>query len=159
MSETFIAGGMKPQVRGAARNSFTKARQERFLAELGATCNVKRSARRAGVSDKTVYRHRRQSAAFRAGWAEALKEAYANLELAMLDRMLNGTVKTVRRAGKIVDRTHEYPNAIALTLLRLHREHAMPEAETSPEAADELRERIFRRVEKLRARIAAGEEV
>lgn len=157
MSESIIAGGKKPQVRRATRASFTLKRQERFLAELAATCNVKRAAKRAGVSDNTVYRHRRQSAAFRAGWAEALKEAYANLELAMLERSLNGTVKTVRRAGKIVDKTHEYPNAIALTLLRLHREHAMPETEASPEAADELRERIFRRVEKLRARIETGE--
>ena len=103
-----------------------------------------------GVRQTRVEYH----AAFRAAWAEALAEAYRNLELMMLERAMNGTVKTVTRADGSIDRTHEYPNAIALTLLRLHRDSAAAaeeEAEASEADVEELRARILRRIQRLRA--------
>jgi hypothetical protein len=156
-----LAGGKVPRLRKPQRKSFGKARQERFLAALAATCNVRAACRTARVSNTCVYAHRRKNAAFRAGWAEAVREAYGRLELATLERMMNGTVTTRTRADGSVDRTHEYPNAIALQLLRLHRQSAAEaQAEHDSVDMDEVRERIALRIERLRKRMerdGAGE--
>ncbi|NNM76663.1 hypothetical protein HJG53_07090 [Sphingomonas sp. ID1715] len=161
MPNTQLIGGKRPRVAQARGNSFDAGKQERFFAELAATCNVRLSARRARVAVATVYKHKAQDAAFRARWAEAIGGAYHNLELMMLERAMNGTVKTVTKADGSVDRTHEYPNAIALTLLRLHRDNAAEaEPEVSEADADEIRARIMRRIGRLRDQmIARGELV
>lgn len=138
-----------------AKVHFTKDRQETFLAELAATCNVTASSAAAGVSTTCVYNHRRKNAAFRAGWAEAVREAYARLELMTLERMMNGTVTTRTRADGSVDKTHSYPTAVALQLLRLHKSSAAEAAvEHDPVAIEEVRERVIRRLARLRARMA-----
>jgi hypothetical protein len=149
-----LAGGKVPRLRKPARKAFTKAKQDRFLAALAATCNVSAACRSARVSDTCAYEHRRKNAAFRAGWAEAVREAYGRLELMTLERMMNGTVTTRTRADGSVDKTHEYPNAIALQLLRLHRATAA-EAEQVHDAEDieEVRERLAQRIERLRIRV------
>jgi hypothetical protein len=146
----------RPQLQKPKAKAFTKDKEDRFLAALAATCNVARSARRARVSKAAVYDRRQKSAAFRARWAAAVSEAYASLELAMLERMMNGTVKTVRRADGSVDETRDYPNAIALQLLRLHRDTAAEaDREHDPEEIDEVRQRLAERIERLRQRIEA----
>src|SRR5687768_7423847 len=76
-----LSGGKVPRLRKPLRKQFGKAKQERFLAALAATCNVAAACRAARVSDTCVYKHRRNNAAFRAGWAEAVREAYGRLEL------------------------------------------------------------------------------
>lgn len=154
MPSTRLTGGRQPQVKSADARTFDADKQARFFAELAATCNVTLSARRAKVSPATLYSHRMNDAAFRARWAAALAEAYRNLELMMLERTMKGTVKTVTKADGSIDKTHEFPNAIALTLLRLHRDGAA-EAESEPteEDAEELRARIARRIDRLRDRM------
>lgn len=152
-SRTTLAGGRRPQMRSKVRG-FTVAKQEIFFAELAATCNVSMAARRAGVCKATVYVHRRTSAAFRARWAVTVREAYARLELAMLERALNGNVKTVTRADGSVDRIHEFPNAVALTLLRRHQELAAEAGqEHDPANVEDLRERLATKIERLRKRL------
>jgi hypothetical protein len=160
MARTTLAGGKKPQVKCASARNFDDAKQARFFAELAATCNVTLAAGRARVAVGTVYKHRAQDASFRARWAEAISGAYQNLEMMMLERAMNGTVKTVTKADGSIDRTHEYPNAIALTLLRLHKDNA---AEAEPEAseadAEEIRARILRRIGRLRDQMVARGEL
>ena len=151
MAERQLTGGKRPRVVEARANTFTPAKQGRFLETLGATCNVALSCREAEVSESTVRRHYATDAGFRAGWDEAVASAYRNLELMLLDRSLNGTTKTVTKADGSVDRTHEYPNTIALTLLRLHRDKALPEEpEGQEEDIEEVRARILRRIQRLR---------
>lgn len=160
MATTKLAGGKRPQVKQADARAFTDEKQERFFAELAATCNVALSCRRAAVSQSTVQRHRASDAGFRARWAAAMKAAYQNLELMMLDRAMNGTTKTVTKADGSKDRTHEYPNAIALTLLRLHRaEGAVTEPEPSAEDVEEIKARIMRRIGRLRDQLIARGEL
>jgi hypothetical protein len=160
MATTQLTGGRRPRVVRARASAFDPKKQERFLGGLAATCNVTLAAKRARVAVATVYKHRLQDASFRARWADALGQAYQNLELMMLERAMNGTVKTVTKADGSVDRTHDYPNAIALTLLRLHREHA-PDAEPalSEDDAEEIRERIMRRIMRLREQMIARGEI
>ena len=154
-----LTGGEAPKLRRRGRGLFDEARQDRFFAALAETCNVREACRRAPVNPTTVYYHHKRDAAFRARWAEAVRDAYGRLELMLLERMMNGTVRTRTRADGLVERTHEYPNAIALQLLRLHRAHA-PEAQAVQETADieEVRERIARRIERLRKRMQRAAE-
>ena len=84
MPSTQLAGGKVPRVVKARAGAFDAKKQARFFAALAATCNVSLAARRARVSSDTVYEHMRKNAAFRARWAEALGEAFRNLELMML---------------------------------------------------------------------------
>lgn len=153
--ELALAGGERPQLR-RRRRGFTAAKQEIFFTTLAATCNVSLAAEAAGVCKATVYAHRRGSAKFRARWALELREAYAKLELALLDRALNGTVRTVTRADGRTDRIHDYPNAVALTLLRRHQESAAEAGfEPSPADVEELRGRLASKLARLRRRLDA----
>ncbi|HEV2747680.1 MAG TPA: hypothetical protein VGW34_10325 [Allosphingosinicella sp.] len=59
---------------------FTAARQEVFLAHFSWSCDVVAAAAAAGVSESTVYAHRRKDPAFAAAFQEALEQAYVRLE-------------------------------------------------------------------------------
>lgn len=151
--ELTIVGGSKPQKRKQSKRDWTKATEEEFLTALGETCNVTAAADAAGVSTSGAYKRRKKVAAFRAGWAEAIAAAYQRLELVMLDRALNGTEKIVVRKDGSEERMRDYPNQIALHLLKMHRETAI-EAAAEPEPADveEIRERLLKKLQRMKQR-------
>lgn len=149
-----VAGG-KPKLRKRAKRNWTKAKEVEFLTALAETCNVTRAAAEAGLSSRHAYRRRKSHAAFRAAWREAIATAYGKLELAMLERSLNGTERVIRRKDGSEERVREYPNAIALTLLKMHRDTAIEaETEVSEEQAAEVRQRLFDKLQRLRQRFA-----
>ena len=151
--ELTIVGGDKSQVRKARKNGWTKTKEEKFFTALGETCNVTLAAEAAGMSLTSAYERRKKVAAFRAGWAEAIATAYQRLELVMLDRALNGTEKIVVRKDGSEERMREYPNQIALHLLKMHRDSAMEAMEEPAEAEiEEVRERLFEKLQRLRKR-------
>jgi len=142
----------------ARRRRFDAARQETFFATLAATCNVVAACRRAGVLPSGVYRLRQKSAVFRTRWAAAVREGYARLELAMLERMMNGTVKTITRHDGSIETVHEYSNAVALSLLKVHREAAAEIATRhDPAEIEEARDRIATKIDRLRKRLEPQE--
>ena len=154
--ELTIAGGATPRLRKRRTNDWTKAKEQLFLATLAETCNVTAAAEAAGVSVSSAYARRKKVAAFRAGWAEAIAEGYQRLELVMLERALNGTEKIVVRRDGSEERMREYPNQIALHLLKMHRESAMEAIEEPAEAdIEEVRERLFEKLQRLRKRAEA----
>jgi hypothetical protein len=154
-----VQGGRKPQVRKASKRSFTKAKRAKFLSVLAETCNVSEACRRAGVSNGYVYEKRKTDAAFRAGWIEAIGIAYQRLELMLLERAFNGTEKIVRRKDGSEERMIEYSDQLALTLLKMHRATAIEAApESAPENIEEIRERLFNKLERLRKREEARGE-
>jgi hypothetical protein len=149
-----VTGGARPKARKQRPHEWTDEKKEIFLGSLAATCNVELSAKAAGMRPAGAYEVRLRDAAFRRGWALALREGYAKLELTLLERALNGTVKTRRRADGSTDETREYPNAVALSLLRMHRESVQEaEAEHDEDELEEVRERIARKLKDLAARI------
>jgi phage terminase small subunit len=151
--ELVVAGGARPIVRKARRREWTRAREKQFLSALSETCNVTVAAEAAGISLTTAYVRRKKVAAFRAGWAEAIATAYQRLELVMLDRALNGTEKIVVRKDGSEERMREYPNQIAMHLLKMHRDSAMEAVEEPAEAEiEEVRERLFKKLQRLRNR-------
>ena len=150
-----LIGGKKPQMR-AKKGGWTAAKRKAFLAELAATCNIAASLRKVKMSRQGLDKLRERSAEFRAGIVEAIRHAYPNLELALLDRSLNGTVKTVTRPDGSVDKTHEYPNAVALSLLRLHKATAEEaEAEHDPDEMEEVHARLMRKLAAVKKRMEA----
>jgi hypothetical protein len=154
-----LVPGARPQLRKRARRDWTKAKADRFLAVLAATCNVSEACRRGKVSMTVVYRHRKKDAWFRAAWLEAIDQAYQRLEMVLLDRAFNGTERvTIRRDGS-EERMREYPNHLGLQLLRMHRD-TMIEAndnQIEPDDIDEIRERLVRKLQRMKKRDEAEE--
>ena len=148
-----LIGGKTPQLRKATKRSWTRAKAREFLTVLGETCNVSEACRRSGVPMTVAYRRRRMDAAFRAGWIEAIAAAYQRLELVLLDRAFNGTEKVVRRKDGSEERMRDYSNQLGLALLKMHRDTAI-EADTEhpAEDMDEIRERIVRKLQRLKKR-------
>jgi len=62
-----------------------------FLAELGATCNVRAAAAAAGFTTTAICNRRMQSPGFRAAWDEVIDRGYARIEA-----LLIGTVFAFR---------------------------------------------------------------
>ena len=67
LKQALRGGKVKPIVKRADSRHWNKTKENRFLDCLAATCNVAASLREVGMSDTTVYRHRKRSAHFRAG--------------------------------------------------------------------------------------------
>ena len=154
-SELTVAGGGKPQIRRRRANEWTKAKEQLFLDTLAETCNVTLAVEATGMSLAGAYRKRQRDAAFRAGWREAIGIAYSRLELVLLDRAFNGTEKLTTRRDGSEERMREYPNQIALQLLRMHKDmaaEAAPENEPSADEIEEVRQRLFDKLQRLRKR-------
>jgi len=141
-------------MRKASRRNWTKAKEREFLSVLGETCNVTEAARQAGVNLSYAYKRRASNAGFRAGWMQAIGDAYQRLELVLLDRAFNGTEKLVKRRDGSEERMLEYSNQLGLSLLRMHRDTAADASKETPqEDLSESRERLFKKLMRLKARI------
>ena len=153
-----VAGG-KPQKRKATPRNWSKEKEVIFLSVLADTCNVTRAAEEAEVSTSSAYERRKQNAAFRAGWLEAISVAYQRLELVLLDRAFNGTEKVVKRRDGSEERMLEYSNQLGLTLLKMHRDTTVEAStEFQPDQIEEMRERLFNKLRRLKERAAAENE-
>ena len=152
-----LVGGENLQKRQASKRDWSKAKTEAFLSTLAETCNVTLAAADAGVSTSAAYRRRKLDAGFRGAWMEAIATAYQRLEMVLLERTFVGTEKLVRRKDGSEERMVEYPNQLALTLLKMHRDTAT-EATTEVELDDveEVRARILAKLERLRSREIAA---
>ena len=149
-----VVGGAVPRARKASKRDWTKAKQTAFLTALAETCNVTHAAERAGISFSAAYRRRKTDAAFRAAWLEAIGTAYQRLELVLLERAFNGTEKVLKRKDGSEEKMLEYSNQLGLTLLKMHRDTAIEaEVELSDDHLQEVRERLFNKLQRLRKRI------
>ncbi len=74
--------------RPGARKLFDARRRGVFLEWFAATCNAKLSCEKAGITQKTAFRHRRKDPAFAVAWEEALQQGYAALEASLVAEAL-----------------------------------------------------------------------
>lgn len=158
-SKLVLIGGKKPQLRKASAKSWNKAKEEVFLEVLAETCNVTRACAAAGVGVTSVYRRKKENAAFRAAWLAAISIAYQQLELVLLERAFNGVEKLVNvRAGET--RTmREYSNQLGIALLKMHRDTATDaEFEMPPDEIEEVRERLIRKLQRMKQRDAGDRD-
>lgn len=148
-----LVAATKPQLKKKAKRDWSKDKAAKFLNVLAETCNVSEACRKSRVPMTVAYRRRKLDAAFRAAWLEAIGTAYQRLELMLLDRAFNGTEKVIRRKDGSEERMMEYPNQLGLTLLKMHRETAIEaESELASEDVDEIRERIVRKLQRMKKR-------
>lgn len=153
MAERVTRGAAgKPQLRKT--KSWSAAKRDKFLEHLAVSCNVAASCRKAGMHDSLVYRHRRTDAAFRAAWARAVAEAVERLEMMILERAMNGKVVEKTRSGQTI-KTVEYPDHIAIALIRAHKDTVAPDETDDEETLAALREKISRKLDIVARREAA----
>jgi hypothetical protein len=153
-----VEGKTRLKKRRASPQTITPEKIETFFATLADTCNVTRSARAAGFTANWAYRRRKFDAAFRNGWAAAVREGYAKLELILLERVMKGTPKLVRTSGGSDRVMREYSTALSIALLKRHAETAdAAQYEPSDDELAEVRERILEKLEGLKRRQAADD--
>lgn len=143
----------------AARHSFTKARQVIFLNSLAATCNVRDSAKAAGVTTAAVYSKRRTDPLFAISWQQALETAYAALETLLLKRAqkILATSQPSNTKATAADMTI----AQAISLFSDHRKGLTANGKERPVNAGRADEAetataIMRKLDILRNRLDAG---
>lgn len=148
-----VEGTERLKQRRASSQTITPDQVETFFETLADTCNVVRSANAAGFSANWAYRRRRFDAAFRNGWAAAVREGYSKLELVLLERAMKGTPKLVRTAMGSDRVMREYSTALAVALLRRHADTAdSADFEPREDELAEVRERILEKLERLKER-------
>jgi len=146
----------KPQRRKPRRNGWSKKKQRLFLETLVETCNVTAAAKAAGISGTCCYDLRRRDPVFRAGWEEALVRGYDRLELALLDRAINGTGRQAIVGDKEMT-VITYNDGAGLRLLLAHRETVLRirRRENEADDPDEVFAELKSRLAEMRARESA----
>lgn len=153
-----LRGGASPKRATGRRSDWTKTMSDRFVETLADTCNVTLAAASIGRSITNVYKRRGKDASFRAAWDRALAVGYSRLEIMLLERALHGVEKVVVARDGTSSVMREYPDRVALTLLRMHRDTAaMAEESTDGREHDEACERIIAKLGRLKARDGAAE--
>ena len=153
--ELTLVAARKPQQKKKAKRDWSKDKAERFLGVLATTCNVSEACRQTKVPMTVAYRRRKMDAAFRAAWADAIAVGYSRLELMLLERAFNGTEKVIRRRDGSEERMMEYPDRLALRLLEMHRQTAAEADNEMPaQDADEIRQRIVQKLQRMKKRDA-----
>jgi hypothetical protein len=146
-----------PQQRTARRGDWTKAMADHFVETLADTCNVTLAAASIGRSIANVYKWKGKDASFRAAWDRALAVGYSRLELMLLERALHGVEKVVVARDGTSSVMREYPDRVALTLLRMHRETAaLAEESIDGGEHEEACARIIARLSRLKDRDSEG---
>ena len=128
--------------------------RDRFVDELRECGSVTAAAARVGVARSTLYRLRRRIPAFATAWDHAAGRSADKLEAAMLDRAINGVERTKRFANGSVETWREYPEAMALAMLRARLPQvygtAAPAAAEPPPVKVMTREDILSRIAAIR---------
>lgn len=136
---------VQPDLAGDAKSRANRHWRNAFLDALAETSNVSQAARRAEIPASRAYKARREEAAFRSAWNDALLEGYAHLELETLHRLRSGTGKD----------DNKFDIANALRLLMLHRETVARErASRSREDEDSVLASLNAKIEAMRSREA-----
>jgi hypothetical protein len=104
---------------------WNEKRRTLFLEELALTSNAAASERAAEMAPGSAYRERRKSADFRAAWDEALAEGYTRLEFALLERAIEGTIKSSKKLDDGSTEVREISDRLGMALLAAHRASVM----------------------------------
>lgn len=153
-----IVGRTRPKRRARLAREIGPEQIELFFETLSDSCNVALSAKAAGFSATWAYNRKREDAGFRGRWARAVREAYAKLELILLERAISGTEKAVRSRGGEDAIIREYSTPLAIALLKRHAEtvDGTDGIDLAESDSAELREKIIAQLDLLRERAEAA---
>lgn len=147
-------GGRRVQIARARVRQWSPRAEERFLAALGATCNVKAACAEVGLTAASAYNHRHRWPAFARRWDAAVEEGYLQLECALLETGAN-----VFSGEALPDppplRAMSVAQALQLLHMHKHRVHGIGAAPGKrwrrPKTLEELAPGILRKFETLLA--------
>jgi hypothetical protein len=78
-------GGKRVQIARARLKQWSPRVEERFLAALAATCNVKAACAEVGLTPASAYNHRNRWPRFAERWNEAIEIGYVQLECGLIE--------------------------------------------------------------------------
>lgn len=147
------AGTRRVQIARARLRQISPRVEDRFLAALAATCNVKAACAEAGISKSAAYNHRNRWRTFGERWDEAVERGYTGIEFGLVDRACN-----LFSASELPEHGTEMPMSVdqAIHLLHMHK-HAVhgtgraPGKKWQPRRGIEYyRESILRKLDAIR---------
>jgi hypothetical protein len=142
----------------AGHDRWSQAKEARFFDELAATANVKRAAAAAGVSTNAVYARRMKQPVFRAKWAAVLETGRAAIEMKLVEAANRSFDADEIDTGEVEPRVSV---AEAIRIVQTHGSKAQREeqdvfaqqaAEMSGDDIEAVRERLLKKLERLRKR-------
>jgi hypothetical protein len=118
-------------VRQGKRKLFDASAKALFLEWFAVTCNVRFSAEQAGITPKTVFRHRMKDRAFHDAWEQALDSGYARIEAKIIETMIEA--KPIEIDGELdVPELEIRDPAVFQAMLKEHRLRGEREAGLRP---------------------------
>jgi hypothetical protein len=141
-------GGKRVQIARARVKEWSPRVENRFLATLAATCNVKAACAEAGLTAASAYNHRRRWPAFQRRWDAAVDEGYMRIELGLIESagsFFSG--EALPDAEPLTGMTVDH----ALHLLHMHKHQVhriggRPGLRARPLDIEDVRAEILRRV-------------
>lgn len=145
-------GGKRVQIARARLRQWSPRVEERFLAALAATCNVKAACAEVGMTPASAYNHRNRWARFAERWDEAVETGYMQIEMGLIEQAGNlfsgeGPVEV----GPI--RAMTAGHAIHLLHMHKHRVHGLgkrPGLRAREPDIEDVRAEILRKVEAIK---------
>lgn len=146
-----------PQLIRSKGDRWTEEAEAVFLDHLAASCNVLASCEAAGFGNYSVYKRRREDAAFAQRWQAALEQGYVRIEAALVRRAADALegfapdpdtpipTMTVEQAIKVLDRHRA----------RVERISRSGRHWTRPRSLDEVSDSIMRKLQAVAAARAA----
>lgn len=157
-------GGAKPR---AQKGAWTAANRNRFLERLAETLNVRTAVQPLGLSVRGLYKLRHRDVAFAAAWDQTIADAYARVEMLLLERALMGEPGSV--AGATGDTRHleALSERGLLALLNQHRQTVRDVRAAADKSAgnsaltEELgaRDRLMAKLAEIEARLTNDDDV
>jgi len=89
-----------------------------FLEALAASGIVSDAAKAVGVSQTTLYRHRKADADFEAAWDIAVEEAVDEMELEARRRAVTGITRDIYYKGDVVGEEQVYSDSLLMFMLK-----------------------------------------
>jgi len=134
------------QVR-ASSSRWTAANRARFLAALAETLNVSAASRATGLCDRGAYKLRQRDPGFAEAWETTIADAYARVEMLLLERALGGAPEGTAAATSDTRHLETLSERALLALLNQHRQ-----------SVRDTRARAERTAERSAGRTALDEE-
>lgn len=156
-------GGKRVQIARARLKQWSPRVEERFLATLAATCNVKAACAEVRLTPASAYNHRKRWRAFAERWDEAIEIGYSRIECGLLEHAGN---LFSGEGPPVLSSMPEMTAAQAIHLLHMHKHqvHGLGKApgkrwKPPPSLNDPgMRESILRKLELVQALKGSDEE-
>jgi hypothetical protein len=154
-------GGKRVQIARARLRQWSPRVEERFLAALAVTCNVKAACAEIGLTPASAYNHRNRWPRFAERWHEAVEIGYVQLECGLIERAGNlFSGEGPPEVGPIREMTADH--AIHLLHMHKHQVHGLgkrPGLRAREPDIEDVRAELLRKAAALerRRRARAGD--